>query len=740
MTLPALLDVALGLSLVFFVLASVGSLLAELWAGHQKLRHHLLRNTVNRLLGDDIAERFWEHSLILPLYEPPPAAQPRATSSDRGATPDGPSHPIAAGLRNTWRVTTRLPHWMIQGRRAVAPGYLDAQLFATVVLDLASGQGEFGPIPNDRASWEAAIKANIAEIHGEGNDLEDHLLALLRQIPSGAPDTAGALRAAVTRWYQEAMQRASGTYRRKTQRSLLAFGLLLALGLNVDTVRLVHVLYLNPQLRANVAAQASALASDPAPRSSESITEGSQRTLPTMAPPATEAPGRAATTPQKGESDPAANAASAEPAPADPTNAVTTPRAQLQESVAQLRDLAKIGFPLGWPSPAEDSFLFRDAGELTWASWLAKILGLAASALAVCLGAPFWFDVVGRLVKLRSSGGADAEKTRAANVSTGQASDAPPTVSTSAVSVSGLRASSGSDSDGSAPSAAFILPSARPPSAIDALSSLPRPGLDVARAYWLAEFADHAYETNPVLLNGWLQQHGFTLRSSFHDAETDTQGFLATAGDLAVLAFRGTEQKLDDWLTDAKADQIADPVGIVPGVLHRGFINAFNSIAASVGAEFDALKTRGATLHVTGHSLGAALATLASLHCEARASSAGLVASVHTFGSPRVGDPVFAAAFARALRGRAFRFVNHEDIVTRVPPPRLPLRGREWHYSHVGEMTYIDADGRILGDVTFMFRLLNFATYAIGDAKSAVVTTLKDHSMQRYCDSLRRAT
>jgi predicted lipase len=178
----------------------------------------------------------------------------------------------------------------------------------------------------------------------------------------------------------------------------------------------------------------------------------------------------------------------------------------------------------------------------------------------------------------------------------------------------------------------------------------------------------------------------------------------------------------------------------VPGVLHRGFINAFNSIAASVGAEFDALKTRGATLHVTGHSLGAALATLASLHCEARASSAGIVASVHTFGSPRVGDPVFAAAFARALRGRAFRFVNHEDIVTRVPPPRLPLRGRELHYSHVGEMTYIDADGRILGGVTFMFRLLNFATSAIGDAKSAVVTTLKDHAMQRYCDSLRRAT
>jgi pimeloyl-ACP methyl ester carboxylesterase len=63
----------------------------------------------------------------------------------------------------------------------------------------------------------------------------------------------------------------------------------------------------------------------------------------------------------------------------------------------------------------------------------------------------------------------------------------------------------------------------------------------------------------------------------------------------------------------------------------------------------------------TGHSLGGALATLA-------ADRHGDSAAVYTFGSPLVGDDAFAAGFNNRHEGRSFRYVNGDDLVTRVPP------------------------------------------------------------------------
>lgn len=729
MNLPTLVDVALGLALVFFILASIGSVLAELWAAHRKLRHRLLRDTVDRLLGSDIAQRFWDHSLILPLYEPPQKDDDDDSKDDKNeadaSAPKGlalAKRYVATASSKLWERTTGTAQWLTSGRKAEAPAYLDAQLFATVVLDLASGEGALGPIPNDRASWEATIKANIAEIVGDNNDLEDHLLALLRQLPANTPDFAAALKLAVIKWYDEAMQRTSGSYRRKNQKSLLVIGAILALGLNVDAVRIAQILYLNPQLRSDVAAQATAVAQD---------NQNVQPQTPAAADDAKKPPQTAASGSTPKDAPGANTSANTSQDNTTAPQAAKTPRAQLRESAAQLRDLAKIGFPLGWQQPAKEGFLFLHSGELTWASWLAKVLGLFASALAVCLGAPFWFDVIGRLVKLRSSAGADAEKSKTApGAATAAGNSNPPPAPTSP---DPARNGSGG---GAAPS----TPPAPLPAATVALAPVIHPSYALARAYWLAEFADHAYETNETLLEAWLQQNGFELKQSFNDANTDTQGFLAVAGNIAVLAFRGTEKKFRDWQDDANVVQIADPAKVIPGALHKGFITAFNSVAAAVDQELDALKAAGATLHVTGHSLGAALATLAALHCEGRSASAGLVTSVHTYGSPRVGDPVFAAAFERSLRGRTFRFVNNEDLVTRVPPTELPLESGILHYEHVGEMKFIDAQGKVMGEVSFMFRLLNFTTNALDSVRTAVVTTLKDHSMQLYCACLRKAS
>lgn len=134
-------------------------------------------------------------------------------------------------------------------------------------------------------------------------------------------------------------------------------------------------------------------------------------------------------------------------------------------------------------------------------------------------------------------------------------------------------------------------------------------------------------------------------------------------------------------------------------------------------------------LYITGHSLGAALATLMAARL-AQDKVYG-VHAVHTFGSPRVGDAEFARAYEAALGHCTFRVVNGEDLVTRVPPGAL-------HYEHVGQVVYFDTDGRMHLDASFWDRFLDAVINAVKDFKAAAKTSLKDHAMAGYVRLLKQ--
>ena len=139
-------------------------------------------------------------------------------------------------------------------------------------------------------------------------------------------------------------------------------------------------------------------------------------------------------------------------------------------------------------------------------------------------------------------------------------------------------------------------------------------------------------------------------------------------------AFRGTEpSKLNDVMADLNLIKNAAKAG---GKVHSGFQQEVNDLWMDILAEIEhnqQLKVQ-KDIYMTGHSLGAAMATIAAT----RHSPVELF----TFGSPRVGG----AKFIKNIKCPHLRFMNNNDIVCRVPPSWLGFR-------HHGEMIYFGRNG-----------------------------------------------
>jgi triacylglycerol lipase len=214
--------------------------------------------------------------------------------------------------------------------------------------------------------------------------------------------------------------------------------------------------------------------------------------------------------------------------------------------------------------------------------------------------------------------------------------------------------------------------------------------------------------------------------SDTHLLRGDTQATLLGDAGKVIVAFRGTQpEMLRDWVSDAEAILVPGPAGLV----HKGFQAALGLVHRRVREAVGALQDRGQSLWVTGHSLGAALATLfaARLRFEEDKPIYGL----YTFGQPRTGDRTFARAFDADCRDLTFRFVNNSDVVPRVPP-RVSL------YSHVGTFLYFDEHRTLRSDPGFWFRRLDELHSAVDDFRNLRPGPIKDHAMDEYLAGLDR--
>ena len=175
-----------------------------------------------------------------------------------------------------------------------------------------------------------------------------------------------------------------------------------------------------------------------------------------------------------------------------------------------------------------------------------------------------------------------------------------------------------------------------------------------------------------------LESSGFSLVDVINIRET--QGFVckrnvADEPPYLVLAFRGTEKKISDWLTDARC---------IPAVegktrIHSGFLDAFTKNVDAEGRTVEELvreildrpeardeQGTPLPLFITGHSLGGALALLAT-----KLTAPDVTGACYTFGAPRIGN----YEFFRFIKTPVYRVVNSSDVVPRVPPGAVMLAG-----------------------------------------------------------------
>jgi hypothetical protein len=238
---------------------------------------------------------------------------------------------------------------------------------------------------------------------------------------------------------------------------------------------------------------------------------------------------------------------------------------------------------------------------------------------------------------------------------------------------------------------------------------------------WCAEFSRLAYCDYARVLAPCLSSIGFGLIAEPFD-RAGTQAFLAGGPDFAVLAFRGSDD-LRAWMTNVNILPVPWRGG---GRAHAGFAAALDAVRPELEAALAAVSGH---LLVTGHSLGGALAALAaSLRPEA---------DLYSYGAPRVGDRDFRAAMERR-RGGARRYVNHRDIVCRVPPAPLG-------YRHVGAPYAIDRAGNVapgepedpgLGDLLSSALPLDRQSLAARFGQT-LPRELTDHAPINYVSALR---
>jgi len=221
----------------------------------------------------------------------------------------------------------------------------------------------------------------------------------------------------------------------------------------------------------------------------------------------------------------------------------------------------------------------------------------------------------------------------------------------------------------------------------------------------------------PNLTEKYFRQAGF--RSINLVDYEGAQVYLLATNDMAVIVFRGTEpkQKSDIW-ADLKTWKKKSET---KGSVHAGFKGETDKVWESVNKFVRDNKEK--DLYISGHSLGGAMATVASSRLQQHVP----LKMTYTYGSPRVGNSSWSAYQSWSHQ----RVQNNNDAVVQTPPMLLGFRH---HYPPV----YINHYGNIrcLGRWQKLKDMFRGRWQAL--KKFQFFDGIYDHNMDKYCSKLHK--
>ena len=230
--------------------------------------------------------------------------------------------------------------------------------------------------------------------------------------------------------------------------------------------------------------------------------------------------------------------------------------------------------------------------------------------------------------------------------------------------------------------------------------------MNINNAAHCAKLSELVYKEKELIRKECLHMDYNKFRFFEHDG---TECLVVEDKNFVVVIFRGTEpNKWKDIAADLKIWRVLSET---KGKVHAGFKESCDDLYDEI-VDWITKNTHNKRVVVTGHSLGAAVATLFASRIKAE--------QLYTFGSPRVGNK----DFVNTLTVPHWRFVNNNDVVPATPIPPL--------YFHDGILKYIDSKGNLVNKM-FFGRLLD---KIMGRVKSwwnfQLFDGIRDHSVTKY--------
>jgi len=235
------------------------------------------------------------------------------------------------------------------------------------------------------------------------------------------------------------------------------------------------------------------------------------------------------------------------------------------------------------------------------------------------------------------------------------------------------------------------------------------------RSLLFAKLASIAYSDNVEQVKKDVRKLGFTTVEFYNNGGAQAYRFM-NKEDI-VIACRGTQPS---EFNDIKADLKAAPVvAETVGRVHHGFKTEVDELWPMVKEDLVRVgKTRKGWF--CGHSLGAAMTTIMASRCEDDPTMPN-IEEIYTYGSPRTGW----RKFVNSLNCKHQRWVNNNDIVTRVP---LAIMG----YKHDGCEHYLDSNGMYRQNLTAWQRFKDRWSGMLKGLAAGSIDNFSDHSMVNY--------